>query len=107
MAGMPCVEELVRRLGTERAAVEVAYGPRRTASIRFADAHVAHRITLRTSETELTAAVTAIGAGCRDALWPDHTVESAGFNLLLVHHARWDEVVPSTVDRLAAREPKI
>ena len=90
MAGLPHVEELVRRLSTYHAEVEVEYGPRRTASVRFQDAQVAHPITLRTSETELSAAVTTIGEGCRDALWPDQTVEAAGFNLLLVH---LDEVI--------------
>jgi hypothetical protein len=29
--------------------------------------------------------VTAIGTECRDALWPDSSIEAAGFNLLLVH----------------------
>jgi hypothetical protein len=90
MAGMPCVEELVRRLIADHAAVEVEYGPRRTASVHFSPAQSAHRITLRTSETELGAAVTTIGEECRDVLSPDRTVESAGFDLLLVH---LDEVI--------------
>ena len=87
---MPYVEELVRRLPTYHPPVEAEYAPRRTAYVRFTDPHVDHRITLWTSETELGRAVTTIGEGCRDALWPDDTVESAGFTLLLVHV---DEVI--------------
>jgi hypothetical protein len=87
---MPYVAELVRRLRTYHPAVEVEYAPRRTAYVRFTYPHVDHRITLWTSETELTRAVTTIEEGCRDALWPDDTVESAGLNLLPVHV---DEVI--------------
>ncbi len=37
------------------------------------------------TEEHLAAAVTAVGEGCRDELWPDSTITAAGFNLLLVH----------------------
>ena len=87
---MTYVEELVRRLRTDDPTAEVEYALRRTAYVRFTDPHVDHRITVWTSETELARAVSAIGEECRDALWPDGTVESSGFNLLLVH---LDEVI--------------
>ena len=99
---MPYVEELVRRLRTYHPPVEVEYTPRRTAYVRFTDPPVDHRITLWTSETELGRAVTTIGEGCRDALWPDDTVESAGFTPLLVHV---DEVIATrdTISRCGSR----
>ena len=90
VAGVPHVEERVRRLSTDRGAVEVDHGPPQTASVHSRDARVAHPVTLRTCESEPTAAVTAIGGGCREALRPDQTVDSAGSDLLLVH---LDEVV--------------
>jgi hypothetical protein len=36
-------------------------------------------------EDDLAAAVQHLGEDSRDALWPDVTVDTAGFNLLLVH----------------------
>jgi hypothetical protein len=89
VAGTPYVDELVRRLREDGAGVEVERGGRGSAAVRFRDPRVPHVITLWTSDRELAAAVTNLG-DCRNALWPDHTVESAGFNLLLVHV---DEVV--------------
>lgn len=35
-------------------------------------------------ENDLAAAVRSLGEDSRDALWPDATVDAAGFNLLLV-----------------------
>ena len=90
MAGTPFVDELVRRLGLDGPDVEVRRGGRDTADVLVVVPEVDHLVTLRTSEAELAAAVTTLGEGCRDDLWPDHTVESAGFNLLLVHV---DEVI--------------
>jgi hypothetical protein len=56
----------------------------------FADDHGSRQpwaervITLWTSDRALAAAVPTLGE-CPDALRPDQTAESAGFNLLLVH----------------------
>jgi len=36
-------------------------------------------------EDDLAAAVQFLGEDSRDALWPDATIDTAGFNLLLVH----------------------
>jgi hypothetical protein len=85
VAGTPYVDELVRRLRLDGADVDLRRGGRDTADVSFADPRVDQRITLRTSESELATAVTTLGDECRDVLWPDHSVESAGFNLLLVH----------------------
>jgi hypothetical protein len=83
VTGTPYVDELVRRIRLADPGVEVQYGGRASVAVRFGG------VTLWTSERELAAAVTSLG-DCRDELWPDHTVESAGFNLLLVHV---DEVI--------------
>ncbi|WP_222194863.1 hypothetical protein [Modestobacter italicus] len=87
---LPFVEELVRRLRMDGSAVDVRYGGNRSVQIRLGAPRVDHDVTLWTREPDLEAAVTALGEDCRDVLWPDHTVESAGFNLLLVH---LDEVI--------------
>jgi hypothetical protein len=91
VTGTPYVDELVRRLRVHDPGVDVEYGGRGSAAVRFRDPHVPHVITVWTSDRELAAAVTSLG-DCRDVLWPDHSVESAGFNLLLVHV---DEAVAS------------
>ena len=85
VTGMPFVDELARRLRLDGGSVEIDYGPRKTAELRCAEAGDGPRFTLATSEAELGAAVVALGRDCRDALWPDSTIEQAGFNLLLVH----------------------
>jgi len=65
-AATPFLDELVRRLRLDAPTTD-------------------HPLTLYVHEGPLRAAVTALGEDCRDALWPDSTVEAAGFNLLLVH----------------------
>lgn len=60
------------------------------ATVCWQEPDVDHPLVLSVREQGLAATVTAIGEGCRDALWPDSSVEAAGFNLLLVH---LDEVV--------------
>jgi hypothetical protein len=46
---------------------------------------IAHSLALHVHEKDLAAAVAALGEDCRDALWPEGTIDAAGFNLLLVH----------------------
>ncbi|WP_299960249.1 hypothetical protein [uncultured Modestobacter sp.] len=87
---LPFIEELLRRLRMDGAVVDAEYGGNRSVQIRLGGRRVDHEVTLWTKEPDLEAAVTALGRDCRDMLWPDHTVESAGFNLLLVH---LDEVI--------------
>ncbi|MGY1857245.1 hypothetical protein [Modestobacter sp. SYSU DS0290] len=92
MPPTPFIDELVRRLRMDEREVEVRYGGHRSVEIRLHPADLDHPVTLWTKEPHLEAAVVHIGEGCRDDLWPDHSVESAGFNLLLVH---LDEVIAS------------
>jgi hypothetical protein len=90
VAGLPYVDELVRRLRLDGRPLDVAYGPQRTVTLTRPHPHEEHLVELVVSEPDLQAAATALGAECRDALWPDESTETAGFNLLLVH---LDEVV--------------
>ena len=89
MPDLPYVDELVHRLSRGGGLLEVRPGGRGSVEVLFTEEGVDHPITLRTSEAELSTAVTALAETAHGA-WPDDTAESAGFNLLLVH---LDEVV--------------
>ena len=88
--GTPFVEELVRRLRMGFSDVAVDIRPSGAATARFRASGLDHPLALYVHERDLGAAVSDIGEDCRDALWPESTVEAAGFNLLLVH---LDEVI--------------
>ncbi|MGY1750652.1 hypothetical protein [Modestobacter sp. SYSU DS0511] len=90
MPAAPFTEELVRRLRMGESELEVRFGGHRSVEIRLYPGDLDHPLTLWTKESDLEAAVLALGAGCRDDLWPDDSVASAGLNLLLVH---LDEVI--------------
>ncbi|WP_138757270.1 hypothetical protein [Modestobacter altitudinis] len=90
MSRLPYVEELIRRLRLDGQPLDVEYGSHRTVRLTQAPEHRGHPVVVVVSEPDLEAAVTSIGTSCRDELWPSESVESAGFNLLLVH---LDEVV--------------
>ncbi|OMQ14343.1 hypothetical protein A7K94_0217345 [Modestobacter sp. VKM Ac-2676] len=90
MPAVPFIDELVRRLRMDGREAEARYGGARSVEIRIRYRDLDHPVTLWTKEPDLEAAVTSLGEGCRDDLWPDHGVGSAGFDLLLVH---LDEVV--------------
>ena len=84
MADLPYVDELVRRLRRDGGLLEVRPGGRGSVEVLFTEERVDHPVTLRTSEAELTTAVTVLAETAHE-VWPDETAESAGFNLLLVH----------------------
>jgi hypothetical protein len=86
----PRLMDLIRRLRYHDPDVDAQIGDDGTARIVWRHDDVGHPLTLLTTEQDLAAAVTAIGNGCRDELWPESSVEEAGLNLLLVHV---DEVV--------------
>ena len=86
----PRLMDLIGRLRYRDADVEARIGDDGTARIVWRHEDVGQPLTLLTTEQDLAAAVTAIGKGCRDALWPESSIEEAGLNLLLVHV---DEVV--------------
>ena len=44
-----------------------------------------HPVVLRAREVDLAAALPALGEDCRDALWPDSSLVTPGFNILFVH----------------------
>ena len=90
MAGLPYVEELIRRLRLDGRPLDVGYGASRTVTLTQRSDDVDERVRLVVSDPDLAAALTSLGVECRDELWPDQSVESAGFDLLLVHV---DEVV--------------
>ncbi|MQA35088.1 hypothetical protein [Modestobacter roseus] len=90
MPAAPFTDELVRRLRRGDREVAVRFGGHRSAEITLHPQGLDHPVVLRTKEPDLEAAVTALGADCRDVLWPGHSEESAGFTLLLVH---LDEVI--------------
>ena len=89
MGAGPYVEELVRRLRLDDAALQVHHGGRQSVAISFAPPGLAHRVTVWTREPDLAAAVTALAVDA-EQLWPGTPPAAAGFNLLLVH---LDEVV--------------
>jgi hypothetical protein len=76
-------------MGWDGARVDADVSPSGTTTLSWSDDRVRHPW-CRGKERDLAAAVPAIGPDCQADLWPDHTVESAGCNLLLVH---LDEVV--------------
>ena len=84
-AATPFLDELVRRLRLDAPTTDVDVRPGGAGTVRWVHPSVDHPLTLYVHEGPLRAAVTALGEDCRDALWPDSTVEAAGFNLLLVH----------------------
>ena len=88
----PRLMDLIRRLRYHEPDVGAQIDDDGTARIVWRHDYVGHPLTLLTTEQDLAAAVTAMGEGCRDALWPENSIEEAGLNLLLVHV---DEVVAS------------
>lgn len=85
--GTPYVTELVRRLSPDDPGVTcqlVGGGPAR---IEWRVVGVDHPIVLLVDEPDLAAAVRELGLSVRDALWPDESVDTAGFNILRVHLA--------------------
>jgi hypothetical protein len=86
----PYLAELVRRMRLDNPTVSIKVGENGAATVVRQERDLDHPFVLFVRERDLAAAVTTIGEGCRDALWPDGSVEAAGFNLLLVH---LDEVV--------------
>ena len=81
----PRLMDLIRRLRYYDSDVEARIGDDGTARIVWRHEDVGHPLTLLTTEQDAVAAVTAIGEGCRDALWSESGIEEAGLNLLLVH----------------------
>ena len=77
-------------MGLDDATVTMDVDDRGAATVVWQEPGADHPLVLFVRERDLAAAVTALGEGCRDALWPGSTLEAAGFNLLLVH---LDEVV--------------
>jgi hypothetical protein len=86
----PYLTQLVRRLRLADPTVSIDIGTNGTATVVWQERDVDHPLVLLVRERDLAAAVTAIGEDCRDELWPNSSIEAAGFNLLLVH---LDEVV--------------
>jgi hypothetical protein len=86
----PFLTELVRRMRLDNATVTVDIDRNGAGTVRWQDRDIDHPLILRVRERDLAAAVTAMGEDCRDELWPDSSIEEAGFNLLLAH---LDEVV--------------
>jgi hypothetical protein len=81
----PFLREFVRRLRMDEPDAQIRITPSREATVTWHEAGDGSLITVVTKELDLAHAVTEMGAQCRDELWPDNTVEEAGFNLLLVH----------------------
>jgi hypothetical protein len=81
----PYLTELVRRMRLDNATVSVDISENGAATVVWQERGLDHPLVLFVRERDLTAAVTALGQDCRDALWPGSSVEAAGFNLLLVH----------------------
>ena len=86
----PLLMKLIRRIGQDGPDVGAHIGDDGSARIMWRHDDVARPLTLLTTEQDLAEAVTTLGKDCRDELWPESSVEDAGFNLLLVHV---DEVV--------------
>ena len=80
----PYVDELVRRLRMDSPRVDVEVRPSGAASVVWDDRGADHPVTLLLQEDSLRTAVTALRREARD-LWPNRSMEEAGFNLLLVH----------------------
>jgi hypothetical protein len=76
----PYLHELLRRLQTSDPAATIS-----SDDLLWVPRDGAMPITIATSERDLAIAVPALGEDARDALWPDATIDDAGFNLLLVH----------------------
>ncbi len=90
MTATPHLDELLRRLrmADESATLDVDRGALGT--LVWREPGVDHPLVIVVREQDLAVAVAGIGRECRDALWPESTIDAAGFNLLLVHV---DEVV--------------
>jgi hypothetical protein len=86
----PYLTEFVRRMRLDNPTVSMDIGTEGAATVVWQQRDVDHPLVLFVRERDLAAAVTSIGADCRDVLWPNSSIEVAGFNLLLVH---LDEVV--------------
>jgi hypothetical protein len=88
--GTPFLDELLRRLRlSDPAAALVGRG-----RVAWRDPSTGCDVTLVTDEQELATAIRTLGEEIREVLWPDATVEQAGFNILLVH---LDEVMATRV----------
>lgn len=83
----PYLTELVRRMRLYNATVTIDVDNNDAATFVWYEyeSDIDHPLVLSVCERDLAAAVTAIGEDCRDDLWPDSSIEAAGFNLLLVH----------------------
>lgn len=92
----PHLDELVRRLRLDDPSATLDVGRSGTGTVVWREPRVGHPLVLVAREQDLATAVTRLGEECRDALWPDATIQAAGFNLLLVHV---DEIV-STRDTI-------
>jgi hypothetical protein len=86
----PYLRELVRCMRLDDPAASIDVGRNGAATVVWRRRDVDHPLVLWVRERDLAVAVTTIGEGCREALWPDSSIEAAGFDLLLVHV---DEVV--------------
>jgi hypothetical protein len=86
----PYLIELMRRMRFEDPSASVEISADGAAAVRWHDQHVDHPLTLLVTEQDLEAVVNELGERVRDVLWPDSSIEAAGFNLLLVN---LDEVV--------------
>jgi hypothetical protein len=82
---LPYLNELVRRMRFEDPSLCVEISADASAAVCWQDRHVDHPLTLLVTEQDLETAVTELGESSRDVLWPDSSIQAAGFNLLLVH----------------------
>ena len=76
----PYLDELLRRLRMTDPGAVISGG-----DVRWVRGEGRSPITIATCERDLAIAVPALGQDAREALWPDATIDDAGFNLLLVH----------------------
>ncbi|HSR26652.1 MAG TPA: hypothetical protein VLW53_24085 [Candidatus Eisenbacteria bacterium] len=81
----PYLTELVRRMRLYNATVTIDVDNNDAATFVWYEPDIDHPLVLFVRERDLATAVTAIGEDCRDDLWPDSSIEAAGFNLLLCH----------------------
>ncbi len=86
----PYLEEFIRRLHLDgRTDIAADVHPTGAATLTWHEAGIGHSLVVVLHERDLAAAVPDIGRQARE-LWPDSTVDEAGFNLLFVH---LDEVI--------------
>lgn len=81
----PYLTELMRRMRLYNTTATIDVDNDGAATVVWQEPGIDHPLVLFVRERDLAAAVTAIGEDCREALWPDSSIEAAGFNLLLVH----------------------